>query len=149
MGISAVTGSALSCSQISKPLMSGSTTSSTRRSGGAALMLAMAALPSETVSACMPSATIMRASRDAISASSSTISTRNAACAGVACAAAARSLIRDFDFGEIVAVVGDLRGKRRLVGLARALLDVLADGGDELEAVGITDTAHAVADLAQ
>src|SRR5438105_3723017 len=148
-GISAVAGSRFRRSQMSKPLSPGSMTSSSTRSGRPAPMLAIAAPPSDTVSACMPSFAIILASSAAMSGSSSTTRTRNVACAGARCAASAMSLIRDLQLRQVVAVSCDVRFQRGLVAAARAVLDVLAEQRYLLEAVGIAHAAHAVAELAQ
>src|SRR6185369_11294039 len=147
--MSAVAGSALIRSHTSKPLMPGIRTSSSTRSGGEAAMCASAASPSNSASTRRPSRASMRARNATMSGSSSTTRTRNAVCEAASREAAARSLIRDFDPGEEVGVACDALFEGRAVAAAGAVLDLLADGRDALEAVGVSHPLHPVAELPQ
>src|SRR5262245_51084462 len=148
MGIIAVAGSRLSLSQMEKPSLSGSMMSSRMRSGGAAAMLASAALPSGALCALIPSVLSRRERKAHMSGSSSTTRTRNSA-RGTVRPPAARSLIADLDLGEEVAVGADRGVDRGAVAAARAVLDGLAEVGHAVKAVGGADALHAVAELAQ
>src|SRR3972149_2164290 len=131
---------------MSKPLGPGICTSSSTRSGGAAAIISSAAWPSAAVSACMPCCTSSRARNPAMSGSSSTTRTRNAACAT---RPEARSLIDDLHPREVVGVFGDARLEPGAVAGLRAVLDLLAERRHQLETVGLAHTLHAVAELAQ
>src|SRR5688572_18313687 len=148
-GINAVAGSALSRSQTSKPLMPGIITSSSTRSGGVAAMCASAPAPSYTASTLIASFASRRPKNATMSGSSSTTRTRNAFCVAASRSAAARSLICDFDLGQVVGIARDAGFQRGAVAAARTVLDLLADDRDAGEAVGIADAFHPVPELAQ
>src|ERR1044071_2470149 len=84
-----------------------------------------------------------------MSGSSSTTSTRNAACATTGRVGEAISLIGDLYLAQEICVARDRRREQGAVAAARAVLDVLADVGDLREAVGVADALHAVAELSQ
>src|SRR5438477_8224901 len=96
-----------------------------------------------------PVAASRRSRNAAMSGSSSTTRTRKLALAGASRAGAAISFIGDLDAGEVFAVLADARFQAGPIAAARAVLDVLADGRDVIEAIGDSDALHPVPQLAQ
>ncbi len=127
----------------------GDITFSSTRSGDDAAIISSAAEPSVATSACMPCCTSIRARKPAMSGSSSTTRTRNAACACCAARPEARSLIDDFYAREIIGVLRDARFDARKIRGSGAVLELLAEHRYQFEAVGIAHALHAVAELAQ
>src|SRR6185436_16061189 len=103
-----------------------------------------AAWPSATTSASMPCWISILASRPAMSGSSSTTRTRNAACACCATRPEARSLIDDGYASEVIRVFRDTGLQARQILDFCAVLDLLAEHRDQLESVGVADALHAV-----
>src|SRR6185369_14822672 len=116
-------------------------------------MRTRASLPSDATSVCRPCCLSSRTRNPAMSGSSSTTSTRNApskAGPRSPCTARpARSFIDDLHPREVVRVFNDVGRDAGLVAGFGAILDLLAQMGDFFEAVGIADTFHTMAELAQ
>src|SRR5690242_20386697 len=96
----------------------------------------------------MPCCTRSRARNPAMSGSSSTTRTRNAACAALAVRPAARLLIDDLYARQVVGVFRQAGAQPVAVAGLRAILDLLAEQRHFFKAIGVADALHAVAELA-